>query len=126
MKRIITAFFIIFPFVGSNVCFADIPALTAETPVAMVVILPTQLPTAFATPQFANSGNLKTRTICNATNQDVWCANNAATPIAYNVPAGTCNTENYAANWLTQTKGIGCIHPSSTPSSGTVTIWGSK
>lgn len=102
------------------------PGIVEQTPVPMVTILPTALPTAFPTPQFGAGQTLRTRTVCNTTNVEIWCSDGAATPAPYPVPAGSCETQNYAANNSQMSKGVACIRPANTPASGTVNIWGSK
>lgn len=101
-------------------------AMGEVTPVPAITILPTALPTAFSTPQFSNSGALKTRTICNTTNELLLCANDMATPIPYPILANTCETQNFFMNGQKMSTGIGCIHPSNTPTGGSVLIFGSR
>lgn len=102
------------------------PGIVEQVPVPMVTILPTALPTAFPTPQFGAGQTLRTRTVCNSTNVEIWCTDSYPTVSPYSVPAGSCETQNYGANNSQASKGVGCIRPANTPASGTVNIWGSK
>jgi len=106
----------------------DVFALTEATPIPMVTVLPTAIPTSYPTPPFGVGQPLKTRTVCNLTNQDLHCADgNYATPAPYIVPAGACSTYNYAANGLQMSRGVGaCIRPANTPASGYISVEGSR
>lgn len=102
------------------------PALVEMTPVVMVTVLPTAMPTAFTTPQYAGLAGAKSYTVLNGFNQDVWCAYGGASAAAFAVPATSSLTDNCGARGDTCAGGLSCIHPSSTPASGTLQIWGSK
>lgn len=101
-------------------------ALLEITPLPMVTILPTALPTAFSTPQFANSTALASYYVNNTTNQEIWCAFSGGSSPHFPVPAGSIWYENLSSNGKKFSGGIACIHPANTPSSGTVEIGGSN
>lgn len=117
--------FLLISLLATVPAWAD-PGIVEQVPVPMVVILPTALPTAFPTPQFGAGQTLRTRTVCNYTNVEVWCTDSYPTVSPYSVAAGACETQNYGANNSQASKGVGCIRPANTPASGTVNIWGSK
>jgi hypothetical protein len=108
------------------------PAPTAApievTPIAQVIALPTQMPTAYAvTPYpFVNTAPLKAIRINNGFNTDIFCTYGlaASTPIPFLVPAGSQHYENFAANGSKMSSGVSCIHPVATPASGTLSVWG--
>lgn len=96
------------------------------TPVPMITILPTALPTAYSTPQFANATPLASYYVNNTTNQEIWCSFNGGTSTHFPVPAGSIWYENLSSNGKKFSGGIACIHPANTPSSGTVEIGGNQ
>lgn len=96
------------------------------TPIAMVTVLPTAIPTAYSTPLAILSG-AKTMTVDNASeNQEVWCNYGGGTATHFSVPAGSIYTDNAGTRGDTISTGIACIHPGSTPSAGSLKIYGSK
>lgn len=105
-----------------------LPASMAQaevTPATMVSILPTAQPTAFGTPQFANTASLLTVTVDNATGDtEIWCAYNGATAPSFAVPAGSVFTDNFGARGQKMSGAVGCIHPGNTPAAGVVRIYG--
>lgn len=95
-------------------------SLKETTPLPMVIVAANAVPTAFGTPNFVGTPGIRTSSVTNTTNQDLYCAlNGSITPFAF-VPAGSTWYENWAANQLKLSGGINCIHPSSTPASGSV------
>lgn len=97
------------------------------TPVAMITIIPTAVPTAYGTPQFANSAALKTVTVDNSTgNVEIWCAYDGLTATSLRVPAGSVYTDNLFAHGNVMSGPVGCIHPAATPATGTISIYGGK
>ncbi len=101
-------------------------SLAEATPIPCVVVLPTAVPTAFGTPQFAAVTNMKSMFVQNTTNIDVACALGGATTPQYIVPAGSVWYENYGANGLKNSAAIGCTRLGATPASGQLTIGGTK
>jgi hypothetical protein len=102
------------------------PALVEMTPVVMVTVLPTAMPTAFGTPQYAGLAGAKTYTVQSTFDQETWCAYGGATSAAFSVGASKTVTDNCAARGAQCSGAISCIHPANTPASGTLQIWGSK
>jgi hypothetical protein len=103
------------------------PGGAEMTPAAMVTILPTAVPTAFGTPQFANTTPLRTFTVDNSTGDvEIWCAVGGLTAASFRVPAGSTYTDNLGARGNVMSGAVGCIHPANTPSAGTIAIYGSR
>ena len=124
MKRL---FYLIFPFVFVHTCYADTGNLKELTPIPQVTVLPTAMPTAFGTPFLAaNAEGARSLTINNGFNQDVWCDYGVGTPAPFTVPAGSSFFSNFANKGMRASGAVRCIHPSSTPASGTLQIFGEK
>jgi hypothetical protein len=96
------------------------------TPIPMITVIPTAIPTAYSTPQFTNTDALRSVTVDNGFDQDVWCAFNGSTSTHFRVRAGTAYFKNWAENQQKYSGGVSCIRPSSTPASGTLVIYGDK
>lgn len=105
---------------------SGIGSLAVTTPIPYIAILPTAVPTAFGTPQFAAVANLKSLTIDNSTNIDIVCAYGGSITPAAIIHGGSTYTENYASNGLKMSAAVGCARLGATPASGQVSIWGLK
>lgn len=118
----------VIPFAGTPQPAGATPLPLEVTPIAQAIMQPTALPTLFpVTPNaLTNSAALKAVRINNQYNTDIQCSYGAAaaTPLPFTVPAGTQHYENFAANGAKLSSGVSCIHPSSTPASGTLQVWG--
>lgn len=99
---------------------------TEVTPIPQVTIIPTAIPTAWPTPQFANSAPLSSLTIRNGFDQNVWCDYGVATPAPFTVPAGSTYTSNFASRGRKMSSSVRCLRPAATPAAGTLEIWGEK
>jgi len=92
----------------------------------IVTILPTAVPTAFSTPQFANTTRLSSAFVRNSTDIEVGCAFSGATAPHFVVPAGSTWWQNFGANDEYHAGPIGCIRFAATPASGNIIIGGTK
>lgn len=93
------------------------------TPVAIVTVLATAVPTAFGTPQATNASAAKFMQVCNYTDQLIWGAYNGGTSPQFSVAPGGCYWRNWgAANGKVSTS-VAIARPGTLPTTGDVEVW---
>ena len=118
---------VLFPIIASAQSFVA----SEMTPMPMVSVQVTALPTAYATPQYIatpTNGALRSLTVDNATGStEIHCAYGGSTTTHFSVPAGSVYTDNFGDRSQVMPRAVGCINPASaTPSTGTVRIYGDR
>jgi hypothetical protein len=114
------------PTVTPTVVIPIVNSVTEITPIPMVTVLATSVPSAFGTPVVVDAAGLKTAYVNNTTNQEVWCAYNGSSGVAFPVPALSQANQNLVTLGLKVTNGIACKYASTLPTSGNLEIGGAN
>ncbi len=104
---------------------------TEMTPIPMVIVAATAVPTAFSTPQYIvtpTNSVARSITVDNSTGSaEVYCAYNGSATPHFKVPAGAAYTDNFGDRAQVMPRALGCINPAqNTPSTGSVAIYGDR
>jgi hypothetical protein len=104
---------------------------TAQTPIPMVTVQLTAVPTALSTPQFVvtpTNRAMRTITVDNTSGSaEVQCAYGGSATAHFSVPAGTVFTDNFGDRGLVSAASLACNNPTANvASTGSLKIYGSR
>jgi hypothetical protein len=104
---------------------------TVQTPIPMVTVQLTAVPTALATPQFVvtpTNRAMRTITVDNTSGSaEVQCAYGGSATAHFSVPAGTVFTDNFGDRGFVSAASLACNNPTANvASTGSIKIYGSR